>query len=297
MLRSLRIWSLCAVAALGTPATSHAGCLDWLFGCRSCNYCDPCCGGGGVTTYRPIFPRLGFRRAYFAGYAGHSAGHSCCSPCTTCSPCPTPCCTQYVPQTSYRACYVNVPVTTCQAVCATDPCTGCPVTVMRPVTTCVQQVRYTPVVTYRPVCPTPCCSPCDSCNHGNGAHGALYGAPCIESAVHGTTTFSPGGSCCSGGATVVPSTMPAGVVPSTVPSTMPVLPNGTAVPQTFQGSSSGYYRAPAVPAPRPALTTELPQRTWTFRPVSAQSQQPAPARSELTSVETKGADGWRAAKR
>jgi hypothetical protein len=77
-----------------------------------------------------------------------------------------------------------------------------------------------------------------------------------------------------------------------------VLPNGTAVPQTFQGSSSGLYRAPVVPAaPRPALSTELPQRTWTFRPVSAQSQQPVQARGELTSVEPKSADGWRAAKR
>lgn len=278
MLRSLRIWSLCAAAVLGTPATSHAGCLDWLFGCRSCNYRDPCCDpcGGGVTTYRPIFPRLGFRRAFYAGYSACSPCNTCASPCNTCcSPCATPCCTQYVAQTSYRACYVNVPVTTCQAVCATDPCTGCPVTVMRPVTTCVQQVRYTPVVTYRPVCPTPCCSPCNPCQGTVG-----YGA-----------TYAPNGSCCNG-ATVAPAT----VVPSTVPATTPVLPNGTAVPQTFQGSSSGQYRAPVAPAPRPALTTELPQRTWTFRPVSAQSKS-APARSEMTSVESKSGDGWRAAKR
>src|SRR5262245_19238941 len=165
MFRSLRILSLCAVAGICSPATSQAGCLDWLFGCRSCNYCDPC--AGGVTTYRPIFPRLGFGRAYYAGYASaYGDGcHSCsspCSSCSSCSPCATPCCTQFVAQTSYHACCVNVPVTTCQPVCATDPCTGCPVTVMRPVTTCVQQVRYTPVVTYRPVCPTPCCSPCAS---------------------------------------------------------------------------------------------------------------------------------------
>ncbi len=299
MFRSLRILSLCAVAATCSPATSQAGCFDWLFGCRSCNYCDPC--GGAQTTYRPLFPRLGFGRAYYAGYAGY-AGYggdgcnTCSSPCSSpCSSC-SPCATQYVPQTSYRACYVSVPVTTCQAVCATDPCTGCPVTVMRPVTTCVQQVRYTPVVTYRPVCPTPCGSPCgDACG---GSYGSSYGG---YGAAYGSA-YAPAGSCCSGGAAMAPSmvapsmvapsmAVPPGVVPSTVP---------TDVPSTFrEGSSSGFNRQVplAPPAPRPALTTGLPQRTWTFRPVSSEREQASPTRGELKSVESKASDGWRAAKR
>src|SRR5438477_8985872 len=106
MLRSLRIFSLCALAALCSPPTSQACCLDWLFGCGSCNtcnYCDPCCGR---TTYRPLFPRLGFGRAAY--YGGYDGCNSCCSPCASspcasCSPCNS-CCTQYVPQTTYRAC-------------------------------------------------------------------------------------------------------------------------------------------------------------------------------------------------
>jgi hypothetical protein len=92
----------------------------------------------------------------------------------------------------------------------------------------------------------------------------------------------------------------------------PVVPNGTSVPSTFQqGASSNYYRAPAMPAnsvpanvapsapfdynpppkPRPALTTEAPQRTWTFRRVSAVSEQPT------ASAESSSTGGWRAAKR
>jgi hypothetical protein len=297
MFRPLRILSLCAAALLGVPEQSQAGCLDWLFGCRSCNYCDPCCGGG-VTTYRPIFPRLGFRRAAYGG--------DCCNTCY--SPCASPCnsCVQYVPQTSYRACCVSVPVTTCRPVTACDPCTGCPVTVMRPVTTCVQQVRYTPVVTYRPVCPTTCCSPCcnpcggcgtaacspcNSCSHGGyGAASYSVGSPCCS----GTTTLAPA-------ATVVPGATVAPAIPAVVPSTTPVIPNGTVVPQTYQNGASYYQGAPAVPydynrnyntkyrgsepvktlAP---LTTEAPQRSWTFRAVSAVS-------------ESSDAGGWRAAKR
>ena len=84
------------------------------------------------------------------------------------------------------------------------------------------------------------------------------------------------------------------------------------MPQTYR-EGAGYYRpaptAPAVPyntnyrgqnpppAPRPALTTELPQRTWTFRQVSTPvEQQILPQRSETKSVESQD-DGWRAAKR
>jgi hypothetical protein len=83
---------------------------------------------------------------------------------------------------------------------------------------------------------------------------------------------------------VAPATVPAPVIPSTVP---------TNVPPTFrEGSSPGIYRAPALPP----LSTGLPQRTWTFRPVSAE-RPAAPAPSELSSAQPKANDGWRASKR
>ena len=104
------------------------------------------------------------------------------------------------------------------------------------------------------------------------------------------------------------------MMPSTLPTTTvaPALPDNAA-PQTYR-EGAGYYRpapvAPAVPyntnyrgenpppPPRPALTTELPQRTWTFRQVSAPVEsQDVSARGTLQSVESQDADGWRAAKR
>jgi hypothetical protein len=89
------------------------------------------------------------------------------------------------------------------------------------------------------------------------------------------------------------------------------------VPPTFQPGSTHYRTSPAVPydynrnyntnyqgdkfAPpaktRAPLTTELPQRTWTFRPVSvAGERSAAPARLEPT-TNTDDASLWRAAKR
>ncbi len=130
-----------ALAMWAVPQPSYAF-LGWLFG----HHRDPCTG---EVVYRPLFPRLGlFRRAWFA-------------PQVACDPCGS---VQYVQQTSYRAEVVRVPVTTYQPVVTTDPCTGCPVTTMRPVITYVQQVRYRPVITYRPVCcptmvSTPVCCP------------------------------------------------------------------------------------------------------------------------------------------
>lgn len=276
MLRTLRqlTLTLCAAACVGAPSTSFAA---GLFGWRDDACCDPC--GNGVTTYRyrplfPLFPRIGL-------FGGRTT--ECCSPCaTSCySPCATSCCSpcapsvQYVPQTTYRPYVVNVPVTTCQCVQACDPCTGCPVTVRRPVTTYVQQVRYAPCTTYRPVCPTPCCSPPTSC-----------ASPCgvTESYVPSTTTVVPG---YAPSTTVIP-----GVPGTAVPSTPSPLP-------TFREGSNSSFR-PAVPfngtSPGTDRTTSVPQRSWTFRHVSSDAEPKILPAKQVTESRDSD-DAWRAAKR
>lgn len=61
----------------------------------------------------------------------------------------------YLPTTAYRTTYVNVPVTTMRTCATVDPCTGCQVTAMRPVTTIVAQPRLVPYNTYRLVYSAP----------------------------------------------------------------------------------------------------------------------------------------------
>jgi hypothetical protein len=62
--------------------------------------------------------------------------------------------TSYVPETTYRTQYQNVPVTTYKPSCEIDPCTGCPVECMQPVTQYVQQAVNVPVTQYRAVTTT-----------------------------------------------------------------------------------------------------------------------------------------------
>ncbi len=313
------IISLCAAVMLALPSTSQAGLFDWWH-TDSCNSCDPC--GTDVTTvrYRPLFslfPRFGLFRARRVSYYGasysadhHGCGTTSCSPCATqCySPCATKCCSpcvtqtvRYVPQTSYRAYTVNVPVTTYQCYRICDPCTGCRVTVRRPVTTYVRQVRYQPVTTYRAVCcPTTCYSPCASCS-----------SSCCQ---------SPCGSCNGHAAAkpVVPQiVVPQIVVPQALPQVVPGTPNGeNSVPQTFkEGSSTSFRRSTpsdlkqngggfdrGSSQPRD-LTTSLPRRTWTFQRVSSRTTvqpQVIPAKQmvrEQRVSQPLNDGGWRTAKR
>ena len=62
--------------------------------------------------------------------------------------------TSYVPETTYRTQYQSVPVTTYKPSCEIDPCTGCPVECMQPVTQYVQQAVNVPVTQYRAVTTT-----------------------------------------------------------------------------------------------------------------------------------------------
>jgi hypothetical protein len=62
--------------------------------------------------------------------------------------------TSYVPETTYRTEYKCVPVTSYKPSCEIDPCTGCSVECMQPVTQYVQQAVNVPVTQYRAVTTT-----------------------------------------------------------------------------------------------------------------------------------------------
>jgi hypothetical protein len=160
---------------LALPAESQA-IFQWL---------SNCCGGNSTPTY-------GAAPLYQAAPAD-----PCCTP---------PQVTQsvnYVPQTCYRTQYVNVPVTTYRPVVGRDPCSGCPVTCMRPATTYVQQARLIPYTTYRMVLSNPCCgattgftarysgvtyAPAASC--GGSAAPVAYPGPAASTPYYGGTTSS-----------------------------------------------------------------------------------------------------------
>lgn len=187
-----------ALALVGQPGESQAFFHSWCGGC------------GSNTTYRP----------YSVGYAG-----TACSPCNTgcntgCSPCQTACspCQQvcnYVPQTCYRTVYSQVPVTCYHPVTTCDPCTGCPRTCMRPVTTYVCRPQVVPFTTYRPVyssmcstspCATGSCgttvsyapgisyapaSGCSSCGTGSSYLTPSYAAPAASAPAYAAPSLSP----------------------------------------------------------------------------------------------------------
>ena len=215
-----------AAMLLAVPAEAKAfKCLDCLFGWGS---------GSAQTTYRAPYVPSGRAPA--------------CGP--TCNPCAPQTC-RYVPQTCYRTVYQSVPVTTCRAIASCDPCTGCPVTVYRPVTTWTSQARLVPYTTYRLVYSNPC-SP-------SAGFGPVYGGTAVG-------TVSSGCAPCAGG------TSSSSGIPYAEPST------GGSVPQTFQKQESQkpIDEKPLEPIPKatgtplnhtPAPTIIDPSNRTTSRPV------------------------------
>ncbi len=137
----------------------------------------------------------------------------------------------YVPQTCYRTVYNPVPVTSYRPITTADPCTGCPVTSLSPVTTYVQRPVVVPYTTYRPVVTTvmmpvapacPTCSACSAC----AAPATSYYAPAAVAA--------PAPSCGCG----APALTSAAVAPALA---------STAAPTTsyYGGATTAYYSAPA----------------------------------------------------
>lgn len=217
----------CSVAAmmLATPAQG-LDCLSWLFG-----------GCGAQTTYRAPYVSQTYAPAYSA---------PACSSCV-------PQTVRYVPQTCYRTVYQRVPVTTCGSFTGCDPCTGCPVTYYRPVTTWSYQAAYVPYTTYRLVYSDPCspCAPTSSC---------FSSAPSVG------TTFGNGGGCCA------PST--SGAAPySGASGTTGVQDSGNLPPMnTFKEGGAGDPNQAPDPKPDPNASSDAgpslpdPGDRVTFRP-------------------------------
>jgi len=260
--------ALCSVATvlLAVPAQSSA-----------CAFLDCLFGGRAQTTYRPAY-------AFYA-----PASSSACAPCgvQTC---------RYVPQTCYRTVYQGVPVTTYRAVAGCDPCTGCPVTAYRPVTSWTYRARLIPYTTYRAVYSDPCnpCASYESCSPC-GSFGGTVGT---------TVTESVG--CCSGTTTTPSGSM----VPQADPATSAPALESTPPARTFDDpGSSGEPIKQLEPTPNANLNstpTQLqlsdPRGRTTLRPVRqasyyrliASPPKTAPVHNAgLKTVVNDG--GWRAA--
>jgi hypothetical protein len=268
----------CGVAAalLATPAESRA-CCGWLSG-----------GWGARTTYMAPYYAPAYAPVYSAP-ACTSCGPQTYAPmysapaCGSCAPQTV----RYVPQTCYRTVYRQVPVTTCSACACSDPCTGCPVTYYRPVTSWTLQATLVPYTTYRIVYDP--CSPCvsyDSC----WSCGPSVG-----------TTLGAGGACCAPGTGV-----PAGSVPySGSPSpTNGQVPSTSPAPETFKKGSEPPSET-LKPTPDPSTSSNPgpnltdPSSRTTFRPMRQAvgyrliASPPKPALDHAAQIDD---GGWRAAK-
>ena len=184
-----------SIALCATPAESQACCLF---------------GRSNTTYYQP------YVAAYPAAPACNTCNYAAPSACNTCN---------YAPQVSYRSVFTSVPVTTYRPITMVNPCTGCPSTVVQPVTTYRMQPSLVPVTTYRPVaayyapaCPT-------------GACGGAVAAPVASTYYAPAVPATPGCSTCNGGSGYAPTSL--GSPGTGVPS----LPQGTPVPMADPSSS------------------------------------------------------------
>jgi hypothetical protein len=229
-----------AAVLLAIPAESHA-IFHWF---------SRCCGGAT--------PTYGTAPLYGA-------------PAAAVDPCAPPQVTQtasYLPQTCYRTQYVSVPVTTYRPVVSRDPCTGCPVTCMRPATCMVQQAQLVPYTTYRRVLSNPCC-------------GAA--APTIPAYTSGyLPAYSAGagyatGSSCSGCSAAAPMTY----APTTSTPYYGSATSGTVVsPSNGYPASNGYPVSNGFPAANSYPTNGISSGTPTPAPGASQrtfqSEKPIP---------------------
>ncbi|MBN1910682.1 MAG: hypothetical protein JW818_13130 [Pirellulales bacterium] len=210
-----------------------------------------------------------------AGSTTYAAPYNPCA--TPVAACPTPCAPQtqqvcsYVPQTCYRTVYQMTPVTSCVATAGCDPCTGCPVTVYRPVTNYVRSAQLVPYTTYRRVWTTvasPCVSSC---------------SPCAS----GYSTVSSG--CSSCGVSATSATTPIPEKPQTYQDNTTPAPSGTQThesrkeiiherplePIPVEGQKSSYQPGPSFNGPD--RTTARPIQQTAYRPVVSRVSYPAPS--------------------
>jgi hypothetical protein len=171
--------------------------------------------------------------------------------------------TSYVPETTYRTEYKCVPVTTYKPSCEIDPCTGCAMECMQPVTQSVQQPVSVPVTQYRAVTTTkyvqmqPGYSP-QAYPAAAAAPAAVAPAASPFSAVQ-TTPQAWG----AAGADVSRQPLPGVAAPALPPAAAPPAttyqysqpaPGPTIMPQSGVTASTSQQTVPLQPTSPPALT-------------------------------------------
>ena len=255
-MKSIRLGKLLVGAAvtagfLAIPAESHA-----IF-----NWFGNCCGNKT--------PTYGTAPLYSAA----APADPCCTP-------PQVQTVNYVPQTCYRTQYVNVPVTTYRPAVGRDPCTGCPVTCMRPTITMVQQARLVPYTTYRMVMSNPCCG-------ATAPTTAVGYAPAYSSGLG----YAPPASACCGASSAAPMTY-------SPPASTPYY--GSSTTSSVIGSSPivGSSSSAAATAPTIAPSSgSSPSRTFKDssstlkleKPIQTEESEPADESSESDAGADKGA--------
>ena len=193
--------------------------------------------------------------------------------------------TSYVPETTYRTQYQNVPVTTYKPSCEVDPCTGCTRECMQPVTQYVQQAVNVPVTQYRAVTTT------KYVQMQPGA-GAYPGAPPAFAAPAAAPMMAPPPAASPFAAPVQPTPQAWGAAGADIPQqlvpggSLPSLPPGGVPQQTYQqpiSPQAGTY----VPAAPQAMVQPQPTQPPTFAPMP--SAAPAPSLKPIPEMPRNGA--------
>jgi len=167
--------------------------------------------------------------------------------------------TSYVPETTYRTEYKCVPVTTYQPSCEIDPCTGCSVECMQPITQYVQKPVSVPVTQYRAVTTTKYVQMQPGYQPAAGAAGAPPAAGPAASPFSAVQTTPQAWA--AAGADVSRSPLP-GVAPPTLPA----------------GAAPAYqYQQPAAPAITPQQGTYAPSQAQRPQSYPTQTYQPRPS--------------------
>ncbi|MFM1905024.1 MAG: hypothetical protein RLZZ440_2924, partial [Planctomycetota bacterium] len=148
----------------------------------------------------------------------------------------------YVPETTYQTKYQCVPVTTYKPSCEIDPCTGCPVECMQPVTSYQNQPVSVPVTQYRAVYSTKYVQMQPGYTTPTSYPAGVPGASPFAAPVQ-TSPQAWG----AAGADV-----PQQLVPGQPSFAAPALPPQTAPQSTFQQvvPQSGTYATPSPPQPQ-----------------------------------------------
>lgn len=194
--------------------------------------------------------------------------------------------TSYVPETTYRTQYQNVPVTSYKPSCEIDPCTGCPRECMQPVTEYVQQAVNVPVTQYRAVTTTKYVQMQPGYAGGYPAAGqgmAAPGATAVPAAPAASPFAAPVQTTPQAWGAAGPD-IPQQLVPGTVP---PALPPAAVPQQTYQQpitpqsgvSMPSYSQAIVQPQPvqPPALAPTPAAPTPSLKPIPEVPRATAPS--------------------